>query len=454
MLRPVNQDKQNEEGNSLSNWLNQIQRDSWQLELIISGVVIFLLLAVYEPLEAIGREYMLQQLAHSHLVDSIVMIALSFLMIALVLVTLGFIIHLIIRGFWIGAIGLRSVSGDFDYEALRYTERYEGWLRRRMGSFDTFIEKLEVRSSIAFSLAFLLFFALVSTALYSVFAIGVTAILVSLSILVEDITVLKYVTRVLIIAFAFVLNLSSFIYMVDFFTLGALKRSRRLGKIYFPIYRVMGFITMASLYRPFYYNLIDHPFGRRLARMLFPLLLVSILVTGITFGRSVYLPANDATIHNVKSNSYLTTEDPDDIARLSPSLATYYPETDYLEVFFPTIGHEVNRTLKEQYPDLRTASKRSIGFADLLDTYDEEVPVDTLLHAHRMIHHVYLNDSLLADAPWKFYRHPIRKQPGLVYALPIYDLPRGEHCLRFERLQYVKRDSLSWEDQGTLCFVR
>jgi hypothetical protein len=33
---------------------------------------------------------------------------------------------------WIGAIGLRSVSGDFEYEVLDYQPRFTNWLQKRM----------------------------------------------------------------------------------------------------------------------------------------------------------------------------------------------------------------------------------------------------------------------------------------------------------------------------------
>ena len=35
-----------------SSWLSSLERDGWQLELVISGVAIFLLLAAYGPLAA------------------------------------------------------------------------------------------------------------------------------------------------------------------------------------------------------------------------------------------------------------------------------------------------------------------------------------------------------------------------------------------------------------------
>lgn len=67
-----------------------------------------------------------------------------------------FLFHLAIRGMWIGAIGLRSVSGDFDYNEMRYPDRFTAFLRKRLGSYDDYIQRLERNASVTFSLAFLL----------------------------------------------------------------------------------------------------------------------------------------------------------------------------------------------------------------------------------------------------------------------------------------------------------
>lgn len=39
----------------LSEWLGNLARESWQLELILSGFAIFLLIGIYEPLDSLGR---------------------------------------------------------------------------------------------------------------------------------------------------------------------------------------------------------------------------------------------------------------------------------------------------------------------------------------------------------------------------------------------------------------
>lgn len=50
------------------------------------------------------------------------------------------LIHVLLRGVWIAAIGLRYVSGDIDYVKLGYQPRFTTWLARPTSSGWSVIE--------------------------------------------------------------------------------------------------------------------------------------------------------------------------------------------------------------------------------------------------------------------------------------------------------------------------
>jgi hypothetical protein len=52
-------------------------------------------------------------------------------------------LHVVLRGLWIGALGLRYVSGDIDYEQLKYSPKFTKYLSKKIGSFDKYIATLE-----------------------------------------------------------------------------------------------------------------------------------------------------------------------------------------------------------------------------------------------------------------------------------------------------------------------
>lgn len=64
------------------------------------------------------------------------------------ILALNLIIHVILRGLWIGALGFRYVSEYIDFDTLNYYSKFIKFLRKRIGSFDEFIEKFEANHTI------------------------------------------------------------------------------------------------------------------------------------------------------------------------------------------------------------------------------------------------------------------------------------------------------------------
>ena len=88
--------------------LNRLQEESWQLELLISGFAIFGLFSAFEPLE-LG-------LFEARANDQSYYLAIYWVaLISCYILIFNLIFHVLLRGMWIGALGLRYVSGDIDY---------------------------------------------------------------------------------------------------------------------------------------------------------------------------------------------------------------------------------------------------------------------------------------------------------------------------------------------------
>ena len=52
--------------------------------------------------------------------------------------------------------------------------------------------------------------------------------------------------------------IAGFLGFIDFVTLGFFKRFKWISKIYWPIYRLVGVLTLARFYRPIYYILVSN----------------------------------------------------------------------------------------------------------------------------------------------------------------------------------------------------
>ena len=135
------------------NWLDILQQESWQLELIISGFAIFGLFAIKEPIQINVLEAEIQRNIYASFLW-------QGLMMSWLIITFNLVIHVVLRGLWIGAIGLRYVSADIDYEKLNYSKKFTRHLQKRIGSFDNYVATLEKYCSIVFAVTFLLVFYL------------------------------------------------------------------------------------------------------------------------------------------------------------------------------------------------------------------------------------------------------------------------------------------------------
>ena len=132
-------------------WLNKLQQESWQLELIISGFAIYGLISSIDAINAKGAEYIAADIGEFAITWFVAFVCVWIFIFNLVL-------HVLLRGLWIGAIGLRYVSGDIDYNKLNYSDKFTTYLQRKVGSFDKYISRLENYCSILFSITFLLVF--------------------------------------------------------------------------------------------------------------------------------------------------------------------------------------------------------------------------------------------------------------------------------------------------------
>ena len=417
---------------NLKEWLDNLQQESWQLELIVSGFVIFLLIGVYEPLQNLGKE-----VAHVSL-GSFEMSFLFFPVIvakgAWLILLANLLIHVVLRGLWISTVGLRYVSQDIDFEALRFTRRFDAFLKKRAGSFDRYIEALERLCSTIFAFTFLLVFMVISFGIY----LGLLAVFFFLLQGVLGMTDEQFlpINQVFNAVFA----LAGLIYFIDFIGLGWLKRYRWVAPWYYPIYRLMGFMTAARLYRPLYYNLIDNRFGRRLGFLLVPYFIFLMVMSSFHIVTDTYIPTAD-NAETIRAGFY--DDEQEDIEYSSrPSIPSRFVDDGFLSVFIPYAPLKDDPGLKELCPDLEEAQFTGIrikGIITLHQIHNNNARPDSLLRCFSQLHRLYINDSLIAAPDYFFYAHPQRKDQGLQAVLDVAYLPRGRHMLKLESYRTQQR---------------
>jgi len=315
-----NDSKENNSKGFLSDWLEKIQQDSWQLELLISGLALF---GVYNGrvlIEEFSRFIDLN--IDGVFVGSLMVFTYGIVYIGWRIFFVNLLLHVILRGLWIAAIGLRYVSDEIDYNELDYASAYTEYLSSKIGTYDGFIEKLEKLCSIIFAFTFLIFLVLVSLAIFSMTCFLPIALVGQH---VGD-TVWGNLFSVLIIIYL-VLGM---IVAIDFISLGSIKKIKDpwVVKLFSPVFKFFSYITLSFMYRPILYNFLDQKYTRRFFMLAIPY--VILLGTGDVLFTNHITPFKDSDRNLEKEGLIISDARYEDLLRDRIEFMTEYEKTRYI----------------------------------------------------------------------------------------------------------------------------
>ena len=415
--------------NKFKKLLDNLQQESWQLELIISGFAIYGLIAGYDSIEL---EY-LKSIQKEQILN---MFLLSTLLTSMLILIGVLLTHVIIRGLWIGAIGLRYVSGDIDYRNLNYSEKFTSFLKNKVGSFDHYISRLENICSTLFALAFLMIFYLISFFM----VIGVLAVTISYLEIIKSTSETFY--EFIKGSFIFIYVFSIILLLIDFLGAGILKKYKWTSIIYYPIYRVFNYITLSFLYRPLVYNFLDQKKARWIGILIVPVyFIVSFFSSGFGTLQSNYLDYNQSTSQQFTGKENYEDQLLEDTDMVNfASIPSKIIEKSYLPVFINYTNYMEDAVFKNDSTLLPEEDERGFGFhlsnmqsASGLVNF-QVTPVDNLEIQSKYLKIFDSIFELQIDSKKQINHFNLTKnkqeQFGFETILDLEKLPRGKHFLR------------------------
>ncbi|WP_290701826.1 hypothetical protein [Lacinutrix sp.] len=429
---------------SFKEWLDKLQQESWQLELIISGFSIYGLTQVFEPL---NDSFTMAQNDSNTI--KIIIFVIALFACSILLTTL--LLHVILRGLWIGALGLRYVSGDINYEKLNYRPKFDNYLRKKIGSFDKYISKLEDYCSVLFAIAFLLIFYLIS---FFIITGVITAIAYFFLKDHENKHIVLFVIGIVLMVFILLGMLFTFI---DFLTQGYLKRNKWLAKVYFPFYWVFSYLMLSFLYRPLVYNFLDNKFGKRLSYILIPLYFLISMLGSFNFIKSNYLSSSDASSTFIAN--ILNYDDEiikKDMFVSNASIPSKIITTHYLPIFIKQ--HKVIEDAIFEYNEALKPEEdlRGISTNIFVSTKKEEQKqkIDSLridyIKTLSKIYSFKIDSLEFNNIEFVFTKHNTN-QDGFESVVSLKQIEDGKHDLEVYRLN-MENDSLKQKLIATIPF--
>lgn len=423
----------------IEGWLKKLERESWQLELLVSAFTIFLLIGANSQFD----EFLLGLRYQYNLNSGALSIVYVFLILierSIMALTICLIVHLMLRGFWIGTIGLRSVQANIDFTALNYNDFFTEKLKKKVISLDRLVIRLDEICSVIFAFSFLVISILIAFGMYlillGVFGIGLSYLINVLSGTLADIAAIFSLIIFL------TLLLTGLMYMIDYFTLGFFKKVKWLSKIYYPFYRFYNVVTLSGLSRSIYYYLISK-FSKRRIRMVYALvggLVLSMML--VSFDQFQYFPNNE-------NGYFVTSQSYDDMRRTEDfvedvSISSSFIDKPHFQVFLRYNPRD-NALIRSHCSDFEPAKADGLDWKLTFETQDGNLNIQQkdysredfkqLIDCQRAIYQLSINDSIYDTLSYHFFIHPHKEQRGLLVTIPTDDFNIGENRLEVMKLQ-------------------
>ncbi|OEK05434.1 hypothetical protein [Roseivirga misakiensis] len=454
---PDDNSKPETDEGKLRRWVSNLQLESWQLELLITGFSIFLLATSINEYESFQYSFGFNKLVATSssnviFVDSgrfiinTIPIALKFFLVSL-------LIHLLLRGFWIGIVGLSSVSNTINIEGLNLKGPFKKRIPEKVRSLDDLIFYLDQVSSVIFAYTYLLAFSIISVVLVASFLFSMLGLGTYLQVAIGSnggVTALILLLNFLLVALLFI---AAIIFFLDTILFSAFKKSKWFSVLYYPIYRFYSVISLSFIYRSIYYHLITNYTKKQIISVSLVLGVTLFFVFKINNWNSyAYYPeVINANEYTIKKSNYDDERTGGFVG--SASIPSRYIERDFLPLFI-RYSPSSNEILDFLCPEFRGLERRAsftesfnagvqstrdttLTIEDILGTDENyESLVKSSLDCMSTLYEVYLDGELIENVEFFYTRHPNEGEHGIETVLDIAGLARGKHVISVSRYQF------------------
>ena len=437
----------------LRRWVANLQLESWQLELLITGFSIFLLATGIDEYESINRNLQENQLnPGANGINPFLSIAVNFILdtipIGMKFFLINLLIHLLLRGFWIGIVGLSSVSSHIDYEKLRFRGKFRKFIPEKVRSLDELIVYLDKISSVIFAYTFLLVFSIISVVIVLALGLVFFSFSISLSVSPEP-TGFTVVVNLIIILFILLYFFLAFLFFLDTLLFSAFKKSKWFTVLYYPVYRFFSVVSLSILYRSIYYHLITTNSKKQIIGVSSVLVLVLVIVLQAdSIDVNKYYPRLTHYSPDYIVEEFYDDSRPADAFIDHLSLPSKYVKNGFLELFirYNPRDNDILELLCPAYNELGPKDgffdnfkkgwdsvNDSTSSATVEMTYTERITA--ALKCQTEMFEVYIDGELYSTIDYAFKTHPSNNEKGYLAIIDLVGLGRGKHVLEVNKIE-------------------
>ena len=401
-------------------WFDKLRLNSWEVEILIVGFVLVILIQV-PALINFEIDKVMNSTSLDHKSNFIYalgqFLALASINISTSILTYSFSAYFIMRGFWVGVLGLSSVyPSGINIKSLNFSEKFTNEIKKY--NFNDFIISVDNICSSIFSFSFLLSFLIISFLLFCFqLVLIVSPVPIYLEVLYPDGSIYESTLEVVFIVF----TIFGFIYFLDLFLFSILKKIKwkPFAFCYYYIHLFYKYSTIFFIYDNLYYAFISN-----IKRRIMLLVLISYIILSSAFSpideRPFFAYQNSKNImhYSYYADQLLHIEQEDDWSYPeNPFINSEVVSSNYLKLYIPYLP-SLNKSIK----------KICVDIDDINDDYESIEDQSMLLECINQVFNIYIDDiQIESDFIFYKYSHQYINIPTYFMVVPLEDFSNGKH---------------------------
>lgn len=420
----------NSSNKPVNSWLQRLKDESWEAELLVSAIAIFGTFQLFDVIEWATNKFINVLNPSQYLVGySIVFLGLF----AISILASMFVIHFILRAYWIGLVGLNSVFPDYSIEDSAYSKIYTEKILSILPKLEDSIKKVDTLCSVIFSGAFTFLSMYLYMALFAYVYLMVFNLLNS------------YVPTIILLI-PLVLFIVAMLSQMAIGIVANLKKNNEkenLQILYFKAVKYSSLIMIGPMYRSILQ--VTMIFGsnfkknKSLAYLMLSFLILGMPLAVIQMNKTniPFLIKNGLSIESdeLKVNpSYYQSENSNSTFLLAPEIESDIIKSQVVKIFIPIFDNE---------------KKMSQATCDIYVEDDNKSSVEqrnerrlSALNCYQKYNTVYLNDEK-KDIDFLKYTHPITKQFGIIGYMSLRNEKFGMQTITIKK-EFSKDNMSTW----------
>lgn len=358
---------------------------------------------------------------------------LAIVKVAVYILIVNLSVNLLLRAYWVGLVGLKSVfKRNADADELGLQHKFKLFYGKRIKDLENTAVKIDGFCSIVFSFSFLQIFIFLSFGIYLFFIAAFGAFINSVVNYMYanawNDTLISIATLVLVITFLFSVLIGVFS-VVDFIGIGFLKRLKKrwLSNFFYYCNRFVRAITISFVYESLYYTILSNVSKRRIRFVLVGYAAIVLGFIMFKFTKDNLFPQQGSDFEVFKENYNNLCEGEKYLYK--PTVQSLQIVDPYIELFIPydiSDNEEILKACPEFKPFVKTLESE-VKFGD--QNYNKE-HYKKGIECFSTLYDVSVDDSLLTNLDFLFYRHPHNNEPGVLTLIPVSKFNSGKRVIK------------------------